>query len=593
MLIVLLSFPMFSPLETNATYNASNAQTYLMAHGNNPWSTMALVALESPDVVTDHLLSVSGTNAIDYAAPILAITSLGQNPRTFASTDYVASLQNYYSENQIGDSLILNDDIFGILALISAGQSSADSIITDSKNFIASHQNSDGGWGYTTTSSSDTNMTAAGILALLAAGTENSDSQIQSALLFLQALQNDDGGFPYYPNATSDSSSTAWVIWAHNALDIDLESLVRSGNTPRSYLQSNQSSQGFFKYQSDSVEDSFSAVTTAYAVLALQGKKLPFQIVANNSSTQKTSFRIEGSSETICAGEVAGITALDIIKNAKNACGFEYEIKESSWGSYLESINDDVASGMTGWLYMVNSASPSVGTADYELKAGDSTTWYYGEFGWQATRLSLSSEQINSDQIVTAEVEFFDGASWLPLSDAVVYLGLNEKTTNGNGQIVTTLSDGFYKIYAQKQDYIRSNFVLLKVGQPATSSAEMSVIIEQGDVKGDDTEADDMITFIVNPNDLDFGKLDPGSSATKNIFISNKGTANIHMEALVSGDALFTENIDLNSVSWKNFKVEIGQNDDQNINVKLSVPANYSSGSGTKSAQLTFWAIAQ
>ena len=65
------------------------------------------------------------------------------------------------------------------------------------------------------------------------------------------------------------------------------------------------------------------------------------------------------------------------------------------------------------------------------------------------------------------------------------------------------------------------------------------------------------------------------------------------MEALVSGDALFTENIDLNSVSWKNFKVEIGQNDDQNINVKLSVPANYSSGSGTKSAQLTFWAIAQ
>ena len=593
MLIALLLFPMLPPLETNATYNASDAQAYLIAHGNNPWSTMALSALESPNIVTNHLLSVNGTNAIDYAAPILAITSLGQNPRIFASTDYVASLQNYYSENQIGDSLILNDDIFGILALISAGESSADPIIINSKNFIVSHQNSDGGWGYTTASNSDTNMTAAAILALLASGTESSDSQIQSALSFLQALQNDDGGFPYYPGSSSDSSSTAWVIWALNALDINSNSLVRSGKTPKSYLELNQSSQGFFKFQNDSTEDAFSAVTTAYAVLALQGKKLPFQIVANNISIQKTSFRIEGSNEAVCTGEVAGITALDIIKNAKNICGFEYEIEESSWGSYLKSINNDVASGMTGWLYMVNSASPSVGAADYELKVRDSVIWYYGGFGWQPAKLSLSSEQINTDQSVTATVEFFNGDLWLPLSDAVVYFGLTKKNTDNSGQVVINLEDGFYKVYAQKQEYIRSNSILLKVGQLNTASVDMSVTVEQEDVKGDDTEAEDVISFVVNPNDLDFGKLDPGSSATKNIVISNNGTADIHMEALVSGDSLFIENIDLDSIYWKNFKVEIDQNDDQDIDVKLSIPASYSSENNTKSAQLTFWAIAQ
>ncbi|MCK5413735.1 MAG: DUF4430 domain-containing protein, partial [Candidatus Pacebacteria bacterium] len=290
---------------------------------------------------------------------------------------------------------------------------------------------------------------------------------------------------------------------------------------------------------------------------------------------------------------VVGITALDIIKNARNACGFEYEIKESSWGSYLATINDDVASGMTGWLYMVNSASPSVGAADYELKVRDSVIWYYGGFGWQPAKLSLSSEQINTDQSVTATVEFFNGDLWLPLSDAVVYFGLTKKNTDNSGQVVINLEDGFYKVYAQKQEYIRSNSILLKVGQLNTASVDMSVTVEQEDVKGDDTEAEDVISFVVNPNDLDFGKLDPGSSATKNIVISNNGTADIHMEALVSGDSLFIENIDLDSIYWKNFKVEIDQNDDQDIDVKLSIPASYSSENNTKSAQLTFWAIAQ
>ena len=591
MLIALLLFPMFPPTETNATYDTSNAQMYLIAYSNNPWSTMALSALENPNIPTDHLISVNGTSAIDYAAPILAITALGQNPRTFASTDYVASLKNYYSENQIGDPTTLNDDFFGILALISAGEFSTDPIITNSKNFIFSHQNSDGGWGYTTASNSDTNMTAAAILALLASGTESSNSQIQSALSFLQTLQNDDGGFSYYSGASSDSSSTAWVVWALNALNINPDSLTKSGNTPILYLESNQDSQGFFKFQSDSSEDGFSAVTTAYAVLALQGKKLPLNIVTNNTSIQKTSFRIEGSNETVCTGEVAGITALDIIKNAKNICGFEYEIEELSWGPYLKRINNDQALGMTGWLYMVNGSSPPVGAADYELKVGDSVLWYYGEFGWQSTRLSLSSEQINTDQSVVVTAEFFDGDLWLPLSDAVVYFGAITTNTDSNGQAVVNLKDGFYKVYAQKQEYIRSNSILLKVGQPDTASVDMTVIIEQGDIKGDETE--DTISFVVNPSDLNFGKLNPGSSATKNIVISNNGTVNMHMEALVSGDSLFIENIDLDNTYWKNFKADVDQDNSQNIDVKLSVPAGYSSEGNPKSAQLTFWAIAQ
>ena len=593
LLIVSLLFPVFPPLKTSATYNASSAQDYLIANSANSWSTMALSTLGSSSIPTEHLVSISGTSAIDYAAPILAITAIGQNPRVFPSTDYVAALKSYYTENQIGDIVMLNDDCFGILALVSAGESLDDAVIVDSKNFIFSHQNDDGGWGFSVTVDSDTNMTAAAILALVSAGVDSSDSRIQNALSFLQASQNDDGGFPYYPNSDSDSSSTAWVIWALNALDIDPNSLTKSDNTPISYLELNQSEQGFFKYQNNSSgEDSFSVMTTAYAVIALQGKKLPLNIVANDTSAEKFSFRIEGSEETICLGEVVGPTALDIVKNAKSICGFTYEIKDTDWGPYLKRINNDEAEGELGWLYMINNASLFVGAVDYEMQTGDSILWYYGGFDWQPTRLLLSAEQVNTDQSVTATVEFFSDDSWLPLSDASIYFGADTIVTGANGQVGISLQDGFYKVYAQKEGHIRSNAILLKVGQGASSSVDLSVTVEDGDVEGDD-DSRDTISFIIDTSNLDFGELNPGSSATKNITLSNSGSSEIHIEALVSGNSLFTENLDLNSVSWKNFETDIIQDGNQDIAVELFVPANYSDGSGAKSAQLTFWAVAR
>ncbi|MCK5475047.1 MAG: DUF4430 domain-containing protein [Candidatus Pacebacteria bacterium] len=592
MLIVTLLFPVFPSLETNAIYNTSTAQDYLIENSDNPWSTMALSVLGNSSIPTEHLTFVSGTDAIDYAAPILAIIAIGQNPRTFASIDYVATLKSYHSENQIGDSVLLNDDCFGILALISAGESSDDVIIVDSKNFIFSHQNSDGGWGYSTTAGSDTNMTASAILALISAGVDSADSRIQNALSFLEASQNDDGGF-YYNSAfgsDSDSSSTAWVIWALNALSVDPNSLVKSDNTPISYLESNQSDQGFFKYQNSSTEeDSFSAVTTAYTVIALQGKKLPLNIVANDVP-EKFSFRIEGSEETVCLGEVEGPTALDIVKNAKSICGFTYEIKDTDWGPYLKRINADEAGGDSGWLYFVNNISPSVGAASYELQSDDSVLWYYGGFDWKPTRLSLSAEQIDANQSVTATVEILSDSLWIPLADASVYFGVDTIVTGDNGQVGISLQDGYYKVYAEKQGYIRSNSTLLKVGQGANSSVDLTVTVGDGDGSDD---GKDMISFIIDTDSLDFGELDPGSSASRNITISNNGSSNIHMEALVEGDSLFSENLDLDNVSWKNFETDITQSDSQTVDVELSVPANYSDGSGAKSAQLTFWAVAQ
>ncbi|MFZ2970525.1 MAG: DUF4430 domain-containing protein [Minisyncoccia bacterium] len=573
----------------SASYNTNSAQTYLSQHSDNPWSVMALTTLGQTPASTSFLASVSGKNAIDYEAPILAITALGQNPRTFGSTDYIAALKSYHASGQIGDASTINDDIFGILALASAGEPVSDSAITDAKNFILSRQNNNGGWGFTATSDSDTNMTASAILALLAAGTNSSDSRIQSATSFLHNSQNSDGGFPYSPNTASDSSSTAWVIWALNALNINHASWNKSNNTPILYLESNQSDQGYFKYQPDSSEDSFSAITTAYAAIALQGKYLPVRVVSGSNGQEQFSFRIEGSAGNICSGETSGPTALDIIKNAKDICGYAYNIKDTSFGPYLEQINNDMASGNIGWMYLVNNLSPNVGAADYKLQANDSVLWYFGDFGWVPARLSLSAGQINSGQSAVVTVEAFNDNLWSPLSGATVYFGADTAATDSNGQAAINPRDGFYKVYAQKQGYIRSNASLLKVGQASSSAVNLSVNIDKTNQKPDNNT----ISFTVNPNSIDFGKLAPGASSTKSFTIANNGTTGIHVESIVSGDAVFTQNLKLNSMSWENFKTDIAKDKSQSVDASLSIPSDYPGEGGAKSGQLTVWAMAE
>lgn len=593
--ILLLGAFLLSPIFSAASFNQSTAQDYLLNHPNSPWATMALTVLGQTNIPADHLKNITASSAIEYAAPILAITALNKDPRTFGSKNYVAALEEFYSQGQLGDPQTLNDDIFGLLALVSSGQNQNSEIVVGIKDFISNHQNTDGGWGFMLNSSSDTNMTAAAIAALIASGVSGSDTKIQNAVTFLKQAQNNDGGFPYDPKSSygtdSDSSSTAWVIWALNALHIDPTSWSKSDGNPVTFLESNQTAQGYFKYQSSSQEDTFSAVTTAYAVIALSGKTLPLSVFSPSQTILNFPFRIEGSNETICEGQTAGPTALDIVKNASLACGFTYNITQTAYGPYLNKINDDQAFGMTGWLYLVNNTSPSVGAADYVLKPGDDVLWYFGDFGWKPSRLTLSNSEINSGQNAQALVEFYEDGNWQTLSGATVYFGTNNVLTDSAGQANLSAPDGYYKVYAQKPGYIKSNSLLLKVGQPHSASVSLQADFV-GQVQGT-TTPDQSIAFMVEPDNLDFGQISSGSSQTKTLVIKNTGSMNLQIESIVSGDSVFKDNLFLNDLMWRKFKTFVTAGQNQDTKVSLNIPQTYSATFGPKTASLTFWAAAE
>lgn len=380
---IALAGVLFSSANADETSDAvAKAVGYLKTQGNDATKSMAQVAAgESVDV--SYLKSFSGATAIEYAKPIMAIVAGGENPSTYPAQDFVAKLKSFASGTQLGSASQVNDDIWGILALSSAGVQASDSVIQNSKAFVLANQNADGGWAWNTGGTSDTNDTAVAIMALLETGTAKSDSSIQKAISYLKIAQNADGGFPYDPGSPfgtdSDGNSDAWIIMAINKLGEDSSSWTKNGKNPVGHLLTLQDSDGGFWWMQPPA-DFNNKGPTADAVIALTGKSFPVVSSGSGNSGDSTVFyRIVGSAGEICRGSVSATNAMEVVVNAADDCGYTYEIKDFSFGKFLSRINNDAAEGLKGWLYRVDGVLPNVGAADFALAGGENVLWYYGE----------------------------------------------------------------------------------------------------------------------------------------------------------------------------------------------------------------------
>ncbi|MBI5733858.1 MAG: hypothetical protein HY973_02855 [Candidatus Kerfeldbacteria bacterium] len=260
------------PLAVSA--GTSEAVSYLKIQTPNEWVTMALVAGGETLVAKDYLKTFSGSSATDYAKRILAIVAVGENPRTFASTDLIAGLKAKAVSGQIGDVTLLNDDAWGILALRAAGESASDSVVAGAKNFLLTNQQPDGSWGWQAGGGSDTNDTAAVLMALAEVGLTYNNSVVQNGFNYLRSNQQLDGGFPYdlaWP--ASDSGSTAWIMSALYKFNQNPDTWVQGSATPTSFLQSLQIGNGSFKWQSGDAGGL--TAMTAYALVALTNSFYP------------------------------------------------------------------------------------------------------------------------------------------------------------------------------------------------------------------------------------------------------------------------------------------------------------------------------
>lgn len=572
-----------------AIADTQEAVAYLKTKNEDPWITMALAAAGESNLEIGYLRSVAGTLATDYAKTILALSAVNENPATFGNIDYVAALKNLYQNNQFGDVNLLNDDVWAILALSAVGQENS-AEVQAAKNLLLVNQNADGGFSYSVGAGSDSNDTAAVIMALIEAGVSAAEPVITQAVDYLRSVQNADGGFGYQVGSVSDSGSDSWVISALLKLGINPTSWTKNSNNPITHLESLQDTDGGFWWVAPGTSDFNNKAMTAFAVIALLSKSYPVGYYQGEVSTAaEHHLRVEGVSSTICATEVAGVTALDLIRNAATICGYTYNITQESFGPYLRAINDEVASGLSGWLYFVNDTSPLVGAADYILEEDDEVLWYFGQWGWPPTRIQADQTEIDPGQSVNFKVEYFNGQEWLPLPAAKIKINNEEKFADAAGNLALTFyANGVYQAYVETADFVRSEKIQLVVGDTVSQRVGLKVVVNQGD----GVIAGEAIALEVWPDQLDFGTLQPGQTNIQNLNLKNSGTVNLAIGTSVGGDSVFVSGIKIEEENYADFSARLAPLEVKAVEVSLTVPESYLA-SGVKIGELIFWATAE
>lgn len=208
-----------------------------------------------------------GGAATDAARGILAGVAGGiQTSRLSTASDatksnLVARLAELWDGTQIGNTGLLNDDIFGVLALHQAG--APQEMLRRVADELRAGQLPGGGWSWSASPSApaDTDMTGAAIAAFCAAGVGPTDPDVAEALTLLHSLQDPaTGGFIAPPEGYGvgvNTDTTAWVASGLIQCGIDPQApewTTAQSKTPFDYLVSLQRPDGHFDWT-----DEFSA----------------------------------------------------------------------------------------------------------------------------------------------------------------------------------------------------------------------------------------------------------------------------------------------------------------------------------------------
>jgi hypothetical protein len=260
------------------------------------WGMTALAAagINSADVRTSPIdpsaqdfyldewqTSGPGGAGTDAERGILSGVAGGIQPaRLSASNDatksnLVARIAELWDGSQIGEPGLLNDDIFGVLALHQAG--APQPMLRRIVDYLRTKQLPDGGWSWNASpgATADTDMTGSVVAAFCAAGVEVGDPDLGRALDLLHSLQDPaTGGFIAPPESFGigvNTDTTSWVTSGLIQCGIDPQSpewTTAQDKTPLDYLVSMQRPDGHFDWTE---EFSGSAFETFDSVRPLGG----------------------------------------------------------------------------------------------------------------------------------------------------------------------------------------------------------------------------------------------------------------------------------------------------------------------------------
>lgn len=248
------------------TFSISNANNFLLSKQNpdgsfgdtlyTDWVAISAGISNAPFVVKlkNYLQNnVFNSDVItDNERHAMALSALGISPYNGTTVNYIDKIVKSFDGTQIGDTNLINDDIFGLIILGKSGYTQEDDFISKDISYVVGYQLPNGSWG------DSADMTAAGLQALRFYG-GNSDA-INRAENYLIINQNQsNGGF-------GNNFSTSWALQAmslNNSLSLNV---TRAEN----YLTKNQQIDGGMEDVNSDISNRI--WSTSYAIPAIMHK---------------------------------------------------------------------------------------------------------------------------------------------------------------------------------------------------------------------------------------------------------------------------------------------------------------------------------
>lgn len=410
--------------ERGASWFESNQQASGDLGSDWAMTALAAVGLNAADVSTsladpsaqdfylgDWQASGPGGAATDAERGILAGVAGGiQTSRLAAVTDaekgnLVARVAELFDGTQIGEPGLLNDDIFGVLALDQAG--APQPLLGEIVDYLRTRQLADGGWSWNASpgATADIDMTGSAVAAFCAAGVGVGDPDLQQALALLHASQDPaTGGFVAPPpfGIGVNTDTTAWALSGLVQCGIDPQGpawTTAQGKTAFDYLLSMQRPDGHFAWTGEydgGAFETYSSVRplmgTAFSSPApnrLDGSSpavRPAAVVADGTTVPITLVIDHGPAADdvrMCRVDVAAGSSLgQVLGEAETAsapagCVAGFTAQSDGGGTTVGALNGVAANGRYGWRGGIDGATPEAKLAG-PIGFGDLVFLQYG-----------------------------------------------------------------------------------------------------------------------------------------------------------------------------------------------------------------------
>ncbi|SDS58661.1 S-layer homology domain-containing protein [Paenibacillaceae bacterium GAS479] len=338
-------------------------------------------------------------NVTDFERLSMAVTAAGQDATSYGGVNLIERIYN--SERMLNQGV--NGPIYALLALDygnydipASAKWTRDKLVAE----VLKKQSADGSFAFTGEKSGNPDLTGSALTALAPYfGQAEVKLAGERTVAWIKSQQDKDGGFTSYGQSSSESIAQIIIGLASAGYDPVGQAFTPNGKSMLDKLMTFRNADGSFSHSLPLAANAYGAYQSVQALAAYEKYKAGSGRLFSKPAPS-VAVTVEGPESTLGSGVTRAVYALDALTQIGADKKLAVDVKEMSFGKYVNAINGIAGGkygGYDGWMFAVERKgawiNPSVGMGDFKLEAGDRLVVFYGD----STKL-ISSVQVNPRQ---------------------------------------------------------------------------------------------------------------------------------------------------------------------------------------------------